>query len=396
MRLYFPTVLRTALFVFLLFSSGAVLYTTAQNTLMVRRLADLALESTALSLSSSAELELRTHAYRRGEQFRQLFSDRVVAYAFIVGEDGQILFHTNPALVGSVLPEKGIGQWLASGRTSGRRVQLKTGLPAFEFNYVLHRPDGRAELLRLVLHTAPADRILAGTQRMWYTIILVLLILWIAGFFLERMFKRQLHLAEQLEKKEKMALIGQMTAVLAHEIRNALGGIKGYTQWVAEKMAPGDSRKDGLSFVLKGTERIEYLVNDLLHFSREETYTLDALAPEPLIREAVALGLPAWDGAIEIEVAPEARIRADRDKFSRVLFNGLQRPARRPGGSKSASRTTARVSPKKRPRNCSPRFLLLKPMERVWDWPIPRKWSKVWEAPSAFSIARNRRGPVCP
>jgi two-component system sensor histidine kinase HydH len=268
MRPYFPTVLRTVLIIFLVLSSAAVFYITAQNTLLVRQSADLALESTALSLSSSAEMELRANPGRPGEQIRQLFSDRVVAYALIVAKDGKILFHTNPGLVGSILREEGIDRWLESGRASGRRIQLKTGLPAFEFNYILHRPDGRSELLRLVLHTVPADRILAGTQRLWWTVSLLLVLLWIIGLLLERMFSRQTRLAEQLEKKEKMALIGQMTAVLAHEIRNALGGIKGYTQWVAEKMEPEDSRKEGLSFVLKGTERIETLVNDLLLFSR--------------------------------------------------------------------------------------------------------------------------------
>lgn len=341
MRPYFPTVLRTALIIFLVLSSAAVLYITAQNTLLVRQSADLALESTALSLSSSAEMELRANPGRPGEQIRQLFSDRVVAYALIVAKDGKILFHTNPGLVGSILREGGIERWLESGRASGRRIQLKTGLPAFEFNYILHRPDGRSELLRLVLHTAPADRILAGTQRLWWMVSLLLVLLWIIGLLLERMFSRQTRLAEQLEKKEKMALIGQMTAVLAHEIRNALGGIKGYTQWVAEKMAPGDSRKDGLSFVLKGTERIETLVNDLLLFSREETYTFEELSPEPLIREAVAMGLLSWEGRIEIEVEPESRIKADRGKFSRVLFNGLQN-ALQAMGSKGQLQVTAR------------------------------------------------------
>lgn len=333
MRFYFPTVLRTALFIFLGLSSAAVLTTAAQNASMVRRLADLALESTALSLSSSAETELRANAGRPGEQFRQLFSDRVVAYAYIVEKDGRILFHTNPGLVGSLLQEGGVEKWLESGRTSGRRIQLKTGLPAFEFNYVLHQPDGRAELLRLVLHTAPADRILAGTQRMWWTIGLTLLILWMAGFLLDRMFKKQLHLADQLEKKEKMALIGQMTAVLAHEIRNALGGIKGYTQWVAEKMDPADPKKNGLSFVLTGADRIETLVNDLLLFSREENYTFEELALEPLIQGMIALGLPLWEGRIDLAVDSGVRVRADQDKLTRVLFNGMQNALQAMGGA---------------------------------------------------------------
>ena len=93
----------SALFAFLIISSAAILYTTAQSIRLAESLADQALESTALSLSSSAEMELRAGHGRADDQIRQLFSDRVVAYALIAHEDGKILFHTNPYLVGSVL-----------------------------------------------------------------------------------------------------------------------------------------------------------------------------------------------------------------------------------------------------------------------------------------------------
>jgi two-component system sensor histidine kinase HydH len=159
---------------------------------------------------------------------------------------------------------------------------------------------------------------------MWWMVSLLLVLLWIIGLLLERMFSRQARLAGELEKKEKMALIGQMTAVLAHEIRNALGGIKGYTQWVAEKMEPTDHRKNGLSFALQGAERIETLVNDLLHFSREETYTLEEGLLEPLIQEVIALDVPHWGGRIQLEVEKGTMVKGDRDKIKRVLANGLQ------------------------------------------------------------------------
>ena len=142
----------------------------------------------------------------------------------------------------------------------------------------------KAELLRLVLHTTPADRIISRTQRMWWTVGLVLAVLWTLGILFERMFLRQLRLREELDKKERMALVGQMTAVLAHEIRNALGGIKGYAQWIGEKMDPADPKKTGIGLVLKGTDRIESLVNDLLLFSRDETYALTSprtRSPDP-------------------------------------------------------------------------------------------------------------------
>jgi len=317
-------VLRSALFVFLIIASAAILYTTAQSIRLARSLADQALESTALSLSSSAEMELRAGHGRAGDQIRQLFSDRVVAYALIAHEDGKILFHTNPYLVGSALTEKGLDQWLKSGKASGGRITLKTGLPAFQFNFPLHRPEGQAELLRLVLHTTPADRIITRTQRMWWTVGLVLAVLWTLGILFERMFLRQLRLREELDKKEKMALIGQMTAVLAHEIRNALGGIKGYAQWIGEKMDPADPKKAGVGFVLKGTDRIESLVNDLLLFSRDETYAVISLEPDPLIREALEQEASFWKGQVDFSLEPGTAFKGDREKMTRALSNGIQ------------------------------------------------------------------------
>ncbi len=318
------TLLRGALFTFLLLSSGAILYTTAQNIRMAESLADQALESTALSLSTSAEMELRAGHGWTGDHIRQLFSDRVVAYALIAHEDGKILFHTNPYLVGSVLAEKGLDEWLKSGKAFGERITLKTGLPAFQFNFSLHRPDGQAELLRLVLHTTPADRIITRTQRMWWTVGLVLAVLWTLGILFERMFLRQLRLREELDKRERMALVGQMTAVLAHEIRNALGGIKGYAQWIGEKMDPADPKKAGVGFVLKGTDRIESLVNDLLLYSRDETYEVISLEPDPLIREALDQEAHFWEGQVDLSVEPGTAFRGDREKMTRALSNGIQ------------------------------------------------------------------------
>jgi two-component system sensor histidine kinase HydH len=318
------TLLRGAFFAFLVISSSVILYTTDQNIRLAQTLADQALESTALSLSTTAEMELRAGHGQAGDHMQQLFSDRVVAYALIAHEDGKILFHTNPYLVGSALEEKGLMEWFNHGKASGGRIILKTGRPAFQFNYPLHRPDGEAELLRLVLHTTPADRIISRAQRLWWPVGLVLGILWTMGILFERMFVRQLRLREELDKKERMALIGQMTAVLAHEIRNALGGIKGYAQWIGEKMDPADPKKTGIGLVLKGTDRIESLVNDLLLFSRDETYALLPLEPDPLIREALAQEASFWGGKLDLAVEPNTPFMADREKLTRVLANGIQ------------------------------------------------------------------------
>jgi len=321
---YFLTILRISLAFFLLLSSAAILYTTARNYQSAQSLADQSLESTALALSSSAEGALRAGGSEAEAEIREIFSDRVVAYALIADERGRILFHTNPRRVGSILSEEEKGPLWGSRITSGRRIILGTGLPAYEFSYSLHQADGGTEWLRLVLHTTPADRIVSDARRMWWVGTAVLLLLWTVGVFFERIFTRSLRLRAELEEKRQLALIGQMTAVLAHEIRNALGSVKGYAQWVDEKLEPPDPKKTGLAGVLRGAERIESLVRELLLFSRDETFKLEKLDPIPLLTDALQSAVSSWGGKVELEKETGTLVKADGEKLRRVFLNGIQ------------------------------------------------------------------------
>ena len=316
--------LRAILLLFLLLSSFAIIYATNRNIRTVESLAVLSLESTALSLSSSAESALRSGEGEGEEEIRRIFSDRVVAYALIADKKGQILFHTNPRLTGSTLAEETFRRQWPSVTASGRRVTLGTGLPGYEFNYLLHSPDGAEELLRLVLHTVPADRIVEEAQRIWWTVGGLLIFLWVGGVILERLLTRHYRLQAYLEKKSRLALIGQMTAVLAHEIRNALGSMKGFAQWVDEKMEKADPRKAGMSAILKATKRIEDLVGELLLFSREERYYAEDFDPAALVREIMPSLGSSWKGKTVLEMDPSLKTRADKEKSQRVLVNGIR------------------------------------------------------------------------
>jgi len=321
---YFLTVLRISLALFLSLSSAAILYTTARNDQSVQSMADQSLKSTALALSSSAEMALRRGGSGADAEIREIFSDRVVAYALIASEGGRILFHTNPRRVGSILSEEEKGPLWGSQKTWGRRIILGTGLPAYEFSYPLHRADAGTEWLRLVLHTTPADRIVSDARTMWWVGTGVLALLWTVGILFERILTRSLRLRAELEEKRQLALIGQMTAVLAHEIRNALGSIKGYAQWVDEKLEPPDPKKTGLAGVLRGAERIESLVRELLLFSRDETFKLEKLDPIPLLNDAVQSAVSSWGGKVELEKETGTLVKADEEKLRRVFLNGIQ------------------------------------------------------------------------
>jgi signal transduction histidine kinase len=65
---------------------------------------------------------------------------------------------------------------------------------------------------------------------------------------------------------EHLAHIGKMSAVLAHEIRNPLGTIKGFVQLAGERA--GQPIRDLLDRAVSETQRLEDLVKDLLAYGR--------------------------------------------------------------------------------------------------------------------------------
>src|SRR3982751_6247075 len=72
-----------------------------------------------------------------------------------------------------------------------------------------------------------------------------------------------------LERKNRLAALGEMAAGMAHEIRNPLGGIQLYASLLARDL---NDRPDSKALVIKisaGVKRLESLVSQVLQFSRE-------------------------------------------------------------------------------------------------------------------------------
>lgn len=332
--------LRAGLFAFILLVSTAIVLTVYQNSKSARLLAMQSLESTALSISASAESALRLGSSQ--DEIRDVFSDRVIAYAFVATKQGIILFHTNRRLAGMRLPENEVAEWLSSGTVSSRRVVLGTGLPAYEFNVII-QSEPEPKLLRLVLNTFPADAVIAGADKMWWLGGGVLFFLWAIGLLFERTLTRYMRVQARMERQENLALIGRMTTVLAHEIRNSLGAVKGFSQLMAEGIEDGDPRKPAVSSVIKGAERIEGLVNDMLLFSRDEKYDLEKVSVRELSTEAIGISLQDWTGQTSVDVNDDIAVYADREKLLRALVNGIKN-ARESLGDEGLIRISAKLS----------------------------------------------------
>ncbi len=80
--------------------------------------------------------------------------------------------------------------------------------------------------------------------------------------------KRIAELTSQLERSKRLAAIGEMSATLAHEIRNPLAGIELSASMLA-KTVKKDSEKQMVSNILQGVKRLNGIISDILCFAQE-------------------------------------------------------------------------------------------------------------------------------
>jgi len=73
----------------------------------------------------------------------------------------------------------------------------------------------------------------------------------------------------QLERKKRLAALGEMAAGMAHEIRNPLGGIELYASMLARDLQELPASLPLVAKISSGVKRLEGLVSQVLQFSRE-------------------------------------------------------------------------------------------------------------------------------
>ena len=128
------------------------------------------------------------------------------------------------------------------------------------------------------------------------------------------------------EQAEKLAVLGRMTAALAHEIQNPVSAIKMHAQ-----LAAMDGDHPSSSIIATEAERIENLVNQWMFLSRPEPPALADVEVRPLVAGVVAAHsaqLTHAQVAAHEEVPPDLWVKADRRRvtqvFSNLLINAAQ------------------------------------------------------------------------
>lgn len=207
----------------------------------------------------------------KDKSFKSLsdFHPSDIAYFSLIDRDGVIRFHSNPDLVGETVGDSRFRAVLENHVLYEEMVRLGTGETVYETQQEIHLASG-SFVLRMALHTWQADQVILRARSGLTSILILLASSWGMGVLLLRMQQRDARRREELARNEHLARLGEMGAILAHEVRTPLAGIKGYAQLLQEKLSePRLSRH--AEAIVSESARLEKLVSDLLAYSRRES-----------------------------------------------------------------------------------------------------------------------------
>ncbi len=153
----------------------------------------------------------------------------------------------------------------------------------------------------------------------------VAVLLAVGALVLFRRGAREEALATKLMQSERLASLGTMSAVLAHEIKNPLAALKGNAQLVAESLSSGSKNRNQADRVVSAAQRLQELVQNLLDFARGGTITLVSTDPAELLFLAAEDTAPG--AVLELDDAPEIwslDVIRMRQVLDNVLRNAVQ------------------------------------------------------------------------
>jgi PAS domain S-box-containing protein len=139
----------------------------------------------------------------------------------------------------------------------------------------------------------------------------------------------------QLAQQAALAQLGQLAAVVAHEVRNPLAGLRGSLEVLRPRVGATAKERDIIGAMIERIDTLNAKVSDILRFARPRTPVPRSLELPPLIRDVVASTQASIGGDCpDIQVAAEPLVvRADEEMLRAALLNLVLNACQAGGGA---------------------------------------------------------------
>jgi signal transduction histidine kinase len=311
------------------------------------------------------------------------FESDGVAWVALVGPAGRVIAHSEPERAGGVVRDPLLDAAFATHEVQSGLDRDDAGKSVFDVFVPVRRPHGPGpggpgpggppphrgwlkHLAGLVDH--PEEVVVrVGVEPvpspLWRWVWMqaaasaaVIALVWVWLLRARRSAALVARLEVERSRREVLARLGEMSAVLAHEIRNPLAAMKGHLQLAAEGLHGGAAGSDlpgRVRTALDEVVRVEALVRGLLDYAADRPLTRGLVPLRDVVERAVGLATASPDlppAEVAIEVEPGAEADCDPEHLGRALANVVGNAVEAAGASGrvrvtgSASREGASVA----------------------------------------------------
>ncbi len=143
-----------------------------------------------------------------------------------------------------------------------------------------------------------------------------------------RSYSEQLELlveekTRRLREAERLAAIGELAAMVGHDLRNPLTSISGATYYLRRRMgdSPDEKINQMLEIIEDGIGYSDKIIRDLLDYSREIRLETCVTSPKFLVRDALSLVQVPENIVLTDQTEEQPQMWVDAQKMRRVFVN---------------------------------------------------------------------------
>ncbi len=130
-------------------------------------------------------------------------------------------------------------------------------------------------------------------------------------------------LEEEMKRKDRLAAIGELSANMAHEIRNPLASIKNSVEMLKENTLPADTKKRLMEIAIKEMDRLNTIVSDFLMYSNPKPLEKKHTNLSSLVNSVCDMVATDRNITIEKDIQPDVYMTVDENKIRQLMWNVL-------------------------------------------------------------------------
>jgi len=262
--------------------------------------------------STGERLEKKARALVGFQEFHRCILESIESGVFTTDEQGQVTSFNRRAEDITGYPKtdvRGHFWWdIFSWPTLLGQKGLEIAEGPARFEEIGRRKDGSRYMLGLSLSPLHLGGIRAG----------------VVGVFQDITPLKKME--ETIRRKQWLATIGEMSAGMAHEVRNPLASLSGAIQVLRKDLRPADANRPLLDLALRETERLNSIVTDFLQYARPRRLNLQSCDITELVEETVGMlaKTSPYDSMISIvrDFGPDTIMAPiDPDQMRQVCWN---------------------------------------------------------------------------